>query len=176
MSGLMITDQSYQSIVENREDAVICVCPTLKTHLAIPKKLTFGNPNHPNAALNLKWKKNNSDRHITKSVRFWTLIQCSFILAFSRKHKKQNKKPKSDQDQEGKGKEAQSMAELNQGLSSSEETENTLEAPKRLAWVTIHPETIMTRLRTSSLYLLPYCQCAFLVTKQPTGFSFLRAG
>lgn len=94
MSGLMITDQSYQSIVENREDAVICVCPTLKTHLAIPKKLTFGNPNHPNAALNLKWKKNNSDRHITKSVRFWTLIQCSFILAFSRKHKKQNKKTK----------------------------------------------------------------------------------
>lgn len=31
MSASMTIDQSYQSIVENREDAVICVCPTLKT-------------------------------------------------------------------------------------------------------------------------------------------------
>lgn len=54
----MAIDQSYQSIVENREDAVICVCPTLKTHLAVPKKkLPFGNPNHLNAALNLKMKE-----------------------------------------------------------------------------------------------------------------------
>lgn len=123
----MATDQSYQSVVENREDAVICVSYT-QNSACCTKKSPFGNPNHPNAALNLKWKKNNSDCHITKSVRFWTLIRCSFILTFSWKHKKQNKKPKSDQDQEGKGKEAQSMAELNQGLSSSEETENTLEA------------------------------------------------
>lgn len=58
MSASMAIDQSYQSIVENREDAVICVCPTLKTHLAVPKKkLPFGNPNHLNAALNLKMKE-----------------------------------------------------------------------------------------------------------------------
>lgn len=47
MSASMAIDQSYQSIVENREDAVICVCPTLKTHLAVPKKITFWQPKPP---------------------------------------------------------------------------------------------------------------------------------
>lgn len=39
MLASMAIDQSYQSIVGNREDAVIYVCPTLKTHLAVPKNL-----------------------------------------------------------------------------------------------------------------------------------------
>lgn len=173
MPALMAADQSHQSVVEDREDAVICVSYT-QNPSGCTKKFPFGNPNHLNAALNLKWKKNNSDCHITKSVRFWTLIQCSFILAFSWKHKKQNKKPKSDQDQEGKGKEAQSMAELNQGLSSSEETENTLEAEE----ISLSYHTPWDNYDTAEnkFYLLPYCQCAFFVTKQPTGFSFLKAG